>query len=295
MPKVSIGIPVYNAQNYLSQTLESLLNQTFTDIEFIISDNGSTDDTEQICLNAAARDSRVRYYRSDINNGASWNFNRVVMLSEGIYFKWASHDDLCAPDFLKKCVEILDNEPDTILCYSNTVEIDDKNNPIKDVIVNPLLGSESPSIRFKTCWRYPPQVPVFGLMRIEKLRQTGLIGNFCSADKVLICQLSLLGPFHGITEPLFYYRRHDQQSTASPHPTHTSRVGWYAPEKKGKRTFPHWRILGEHIIMVTKYKLRLSERVECYLNLLYWIRISWRKLVGNLLRTDRFEWGYKRR
>ena len=83
---VSIGVPVYNGENHLAAALDSFLRQTYEDFEVVVSDNGSTDRTEQIARDYAARDPRIRYYRSDINFGAAWNFNRVVELAQGEVF-----------------------------------------------------------------------------------------------------------------------------------------------------------------------------------------------------------------
>ena len=107
-PRVSIGMPVFNGENYLAEALDSLLTQTFSDFELIISDNASTDKTEEICRAYAVRDQRIRYFRNQENLGASRNYNRVFELSSGEYFKWAAHDDLCAPEFLGRCVDVLD-------------------------------------------------------------------------------------------------------------------------------------------------------------------------------------------
>ena len=96
VPRVSIGLPVYNGENYMAAAIDSLLAQTFTDFELIISDNASTDATEQICRDYAHRDGRIRYYREEVNRGAAWNFTHTFELARGEYFKWHAHDDLCA-------------------------------------------------------------------------------------------------------------------------------------------------------------------------------------------------------
>ena len=96
-PRVSIGLPVYNGDNYLAETLDSILAQTFTDFELIISDNGSTDRTEAICRRYAAQDHRVRYVRNPSNLGAARNYKRAFELARGEYFKWNGHDDPLAP------------------------------------------------------------------------------------------------------------------------------------------------------------------------------------------------------
>ena len=102
--RVTIGLPVYNGETYLEETLDSILNQTYTEFELIISDNGSSDGTRLICEEYAAKDDRIKYYRSVKNLGAAPNYNRAFELSSGEYFKWADYDDPLAPEFLSKCV-----------------------------------------------------------------------------------------------------------------------------------------------------------------------------------------------
>ena len=91
--KVAIGLPVFNGEKLIASTLECLLRQTYGDFELIISDNASTDRTEQICREYAERDSRIRYLRQPENLGAVPNFNRVFEISDSQYFKWAAVDD----------------------------------------------------------------------------------------------------------------------------------------------------------------------------------------------------------
>ena len=98
VPLVSIGMPVFNGEDYVEAALDSILTQTFTNFELIISDNASTDRTEEICNDFADSDDRIRYYRQEKNLGAAANFNRVFELSSGKYFKWAAHDALQSLD-----------------------------------------------------------------------------------------------------------------------------------------------------------------------------------------------------
>ncbi|WP_165367920.1 glycosyltransferase family 2 protein, partial [Phytoactinopolyspora endophytica] len=88
-PRVTIGLPVYNGERYLADAIASILAQEFADFELLIADNGSTDATADICSDAARSDSRVTVHRSDVNRGAAWNYNRLVDLARGEYFKWA--------------------------------------------------------------------------------------------------------------------------------------------------------------------------------------------------------------
>ena len=104
MPRVSIGLPVYNGEKFLAATLNSILAQDFEDFELIISDNASNDRTQEICEAYARRDARISYSRLPENLGAARNYNRVFALSAGEFFKWAPHDDLMGARFISACL-----------------------------------------------------------------------------------------------------------------------------------------------------------------------------------------------
>lgn len=106
-PKVSIGMPVYNGEPFIKEALDSLLTQTFTDFELIISDNASTDGTEAICREYAAKDKRIRYIRQTENRGATANFQFVLDEAVGEYFMWAAHDDRWTKDYLLNATNTL--------------------------------------------------------------------------------------------------------------------------------------------------------------------------------------------
>ena len=115
-PRLSIGLPVFNGADYLEEALRSILAQTFTDFELVISDNASTDGTEDICRAYAMKDRRVKYHRNPKNIGATQNWYRVFDLSCGEYFASAAHDDLYAADYMEKCISVLDRDPSIIVC-----------------------------------------------------------------------------------------------------------------------------------------------------------------------------------
>ncbi len=100
-PEVSIGMPVYNGEIFIREALDSLLAQTFTNFELIISDNASTDGTESICLNYAEQDSRIRYIRQRENISALPNFQFVLGEARGKYFMWAACDDKWDGNWIK--------------------------------------------------------------------------------------------------------------------------------------------------------------------------------------------------
>ena len=127
VPKISIGLPVYNGETYLREAIDSILRQDYADFELIISDNASTDATKNICREYAANDCRVRYYQNETNIGASGNYNRLVNLARGKYFKWATHDDVHLPGFLKRCIEVIEQAPATVALVAPKAEIIDEN------------------------------------------------------------------------------------------------------------------------------------------------------------------------
>src|SRR6185437_10306412 len=108
VPRLSVGLPVYNGSGYVAESIEALLGQTFEDFELIISDNASTDDTGKVCRRYQKTDSRVRYYRQPRNVGLAPNHNFCVEQARGELFKWAAGDDLYARNLLETCVAALD-------------------------------------------------------------------------------------------------------------------------------------------------------------------------------------------
>src|SRR6266567_4421323 len=148
-PLLSIGLFVYNGERFLEETLDSILSQTFTDFELIISDNASTDRTGEISEAYVRRDSRIRYYRGEKNMGAGWNVRRVYELATGKYFKWAAADDILEPDFLRRCVEALESNPGCVLAYAKTRVVDENRNFIEDYVMPMQTNSIDAVTRFR--------------------------------------------------------------------------------------------------------------------------------------------------
>ena len=122
--RVSIGLPVYNGEDFLEEALDSLLGQTYGDFELIISDNASTDRTQEICERYASSDPRIRYRRNAENIGPIENSNLTFQIARTEYFRFAAHDDRCAPTMLERLVEEMDRHPEVVNCYSASVLID---------------------------------------------------------------------------------------------------------------------------------------------------------------------------
>ncbi len=254
-PPLSIGLPVYNGERYLAQAIDSLLRQTFTDFVLIISDNGSTHTTGEICRSYARRDPRVRYHRSDENRGAAWNFNRVFELADSPYFKWACYDDVCAPDFAARCIEVLDRNPRAILAYTQSWVIDD-DGEIKGTYREPANAtSPRPHERFHAVVRNAGNCHVlFGVIRRDVLERTQLNGPYPASDVILIAELALRGELHEVGEPLFYWRDH-QRKPQRIHPTDEELAVFYDPRNAGRMCFRHWTHLTHYVRTVARVPL----------------------------------------
>jgi len=208
-PKVSIGMPVYNREPYLRAALDGVLNQTYRDFELLISDNASTDKTEAICREYAARDSRIRYVRNATNLGMAGNYNAAFRRAVGEYFRWVAGDDLSAPESLAACVEVLDQHPDVVLCYPKTGIIDAEGAYQGAYDDNLHLDDLRPSDRFIRAMKQIGLVNVhFGLMRSRILGQTCLYHPGPGGDYAFIYELALHGKFVEIPRELFYRRLH---------------------------------------------------------------------------------------
>jgi glycosyltransferase involved in cell wall biosynthesis len=232
MPKLSIGIPVFNGQQFLPELIESLLTQTFADFEIVICDNASIDRTPDICREYMRRDSRIRYTCNERNLGANPNHNRVFELTTAPLFKWAAHDDLYHPDYLEACVKLLDENPDVVLAHTETAFIDEAGELLPfehstGSFVDPVTGRrywpDGPSIGdtpfaprrlSQVLTRALWGTHMFGVMRREILRQTALLPYFEGADRALLAELALLGRFRCVNDRLFLKRFHANVSWA---------------------------------------------------------------------------------
>lgn len=213
-PRVSLGLPVFDGDAYLEETLSSIESQTFGDFELVVCDNASTDRTEEICRQLASRDPRVRYHRNERNLGAAPNYNLTYELSGGEYFKWVAYDDLLEPTFLEVCVRALDDaDDDVVLAYPRTVIIDGEGAEVGLYDDRLDLREDSMSgrlVHFASTWRLCN--PVFGLIRSEVLATTSLIGAYPSSDVTLLGELAIRGRYQELDEPLFRRRIHPRSS-----------------------------------------------------------------------------------
>jgi glycosyltransferase involved in cell wall biosynthesis len=282
IPRVSIGLPVYNGEEFLEQALDSILLQSYPDFELIICDNGSTDQTSAICSKYTARDSRIRYYRNIENVGVDRNFNRTFELSKGDYFRWAAADDVCSPELLGRCVDTLDGDHGVVLCYPKSRYIDEYGNVTRDYDDGLHLDMATPSARLE---RYMREVDmcnaIFGLIRSDVLRKTGLCGTYSDSDLVLLGELSLYGRFFEIPETLFFRRIHSGIAVRK-YPTAQERMVMSEPALAGRLTFPHWKVILGFARGIHRARLPLVEMLLCYSRIFIWLRSRRRDLIFDL-------------
>jgi glycosyltransferase involved in cell wall biosynthesis len=267
VPKVSIGLPVWNGEKYIRLALDSVLRQDYTDFEFIISDNASTDATQNICLEYAAKDRRIRYFRNEKNIGATKNFNRAFELARGEFFKWITYDDEIGPSFLRRCIETFQNAPaQTVLVCCRSQAIDETGQVLWPRRLE-MKSSPKPSCRLasllSTLDRSTPH-PIWGLIRTRTLRQTRLMG-VVHADEMLLCELALLGNFVEIPEELQMWRLH-HGGTDAVYRTSRQLLAWHDPNKANNRiVLPTWLARDlEYFRFVRHIPLSVTERLICY-------------------------------
>jgi glycosyltransferase involved in cell wall biosynthesis len=131
IPKVSVGMPIYNVADVVENAIQSILDQTFTDFELIISDNNSTDETTAICERFALSDPRIRLIKQPVNMGGEANFKFVLDQAKGEYFTWAASDDMRTEGFLEKNIAFLEKHPDYSFSCASNCFIGEENEPEK--------------------------------------------------------------------------------------------------------------------------------------------------------------------
>ena len=283
-PLVTIGMPVYNSEKHLQQALDSVLAQDYKNLELIISDNASTDGTQEICRQYAARDKRIRYTRNDRNMGMAWNMNRVRELASGEYFKWASSSDFVAPSFISACKDILDRHSDVVLAYPLAQSIDGQGQVIKEILPETIDTRGLPTfIRVFIVIVQGEYYAVmnYGLYRSSALRRcrpvTAVIGN----DQVTLMEISILGTIAVVPEFLFF-RRHFGPRLTDAERISTDLIRMNPAVKNRKKVRPIWELAMQNVRGAT----RLAPFKQLYLPpvVAYAFYSRWHKQLKNELR-----------
>jgi glycosyltransferase involved in cell wall biosynthesis len=289
-PRVAIGLPVYNGERYVADAIESILAQTYTEFELVISDNASEDGTEAICREFAHRDRRVRYHRSEKNVGAAPNFNRCLELAPSTeYFKWSAHDDLISETFLERCVEALDEDPARAVAFAAIDFVDAERQLIgRQKRPDLSLDSPDPAARVRRFveltleatdlyWAY------YGLIRRGTLR-TNPNESYIASDQVVVFELALRGKLFQVPEARFMRREHAEAWSS---PLRKGRnpqddATWFDATKRPRLVLPHFTLYRNYFRAVTRSSLSPGEKTRCVRTLAYKVLREWRNPAGDV-------------
>jgi glycosyltransferase involved in cell wall biosynthesis len=259
--KVVSGLPVYNGQKYLSAAIESHLAQTYCDFELVISDNGSTDATAEICAEYARKDERIKVLRSPENRGILWNHRRVfdAVESPSQYFRWAAADDIMEPGLLETMVRVLDgrHEVEAVVPDTRNIDTDGK-----------LIGSMSRSLDLQSHDAYErahavltsgyQMVIAFGLFRVSTLQLLRTRPDYLGWDFVFLWELALRGQIVQTSGPALLRRFH---AGATSHvKTAKEMRKWVEPNSSAGMNFPHWTWAYERARALLASPLSLRDR-----------------------------------
>jgi len=206
MPLVSIGLPVRNGAARIPAVAESVLAQDHSDLELMITDNASTDDTEDVCRELAAADSRIRYHRHPENLGILGNFQSAMRLAKGEFFRWVSDDDRLEPHCVSRSLEVFAEDDRLILVTAQLAYTGEDGVTRSAVYDGTALRSADPMERFTEMLRMLTAShllidPLYGVFRrapaaaIERR-------NMLREDEVFATKLALAGPWGHVPEVL---------------------------------------------------------------------------------------------
>lgn len=289
---VSVGLPVYNGEPYVGDAITSVLSQTYGNFELIISDNASTDATRDICMKYALMDKRIQYYRNERNMGASYNFNRVYSLSTGRYFKWIAADEGIEPEFLSRCVLVLDRCPDVVVALSKFIGHDEFRKVVqkRDYDYDIIYNCSHKRLKKLLLHTPNPVLPIWGLIRSSVLRQTQLIRPFVLSDHCLVVELVLKGKFAQVPDYLLHIRTHP----AAYHTMYLKHgdvqgwreLKWFDAGARSVLVLPHWRALWEYLCLVFSAEEGIPEKLRMASLLILRVGPKWcRPLISEILST----------
>lgn len=288
MTKVSIGLPVYNAAEFLEEALASLVQQTHSDLEILISDNASTDATQEICLRYATNDSRITYVRQETNRGGAFNHTFVAGLATGSYFRWFGADDIMAPTCIEACVRALEHNADAVVAWPHPVVFDEAGR-LTEYTTEPPWDDSTPARRLSSLLNPRDResllhvcYPIYGLARTVAFQESMPLGAFYGSDRVVLVNLALRGGFTPVGGELMFLRRHRGSSTFEKSSHEVAR--WMDPSLSPGRSMPTWRLWWGFLDAVRRAPLRSGERARCSASVLRWPLIwgHWRFFVWDL-------------
>jgi glycosyltransferase involved in cell wall biosynthesis len=203
---VSIGLPVRNAGERIADVVESVLAQDHGNIELVISDNGSTDDTEAVCRALAAGDDRIVYRRQSQNIGLFNNFVQTIEVANGTFFRWIGDDDRLAPTFVSRCLREFAENPQLLLVTTQVEYLGSDGSMQTARYESTAMRSGDPVDRLTELLRLLNQShmlidPLYAMMRRVPVAAIPR-RNMLREDEVFAIKLALAGPWGHVPEVL---------------------------------------------------------------------------------------------
>lgn len=291
MALISIGIPAFNAEVVLARALDSLLLQTLSDFEIIISDNCSTDRTADIGRDYAARDQRIRYIRQERNIGAFANFKAVLDQARAPYFMWSACDDVRSPDFLELNVRFLQDNPEFVASTCPNC-FDDQPPDRRKLVTFAIEGSKEDRFEQFFDHGWDSHGIFYSVMRTEVVRQCPAVGqNFLGVDWAVDLFLASHGNINRTETGLLTLGAGGVSNSERKWSTfRDSRIGWIVPFYRvslyglaWSSDFPMFRRLGIvlRLLKLNAFAARKQLKFEAML--------FFREKKGRFAR--RFGWG----
>lgn len=260
-PKLSFGLPVRNGGEQMVRAIESILAQTYSDFELVISDNVSTDDTVEVCRSYAARDPRVRVFVNEKNIGVDPNYNRLVELARGEYFRWLGADDWLEPSYAERCVAVLDARPECIAVGTHQAFWDEHGNRMYQPYTGPWVESSDPVRRYaRMLWFLRKDFrfldPDYSLIRREVLARTHMQRVMVRGDFTLAAELALAGPIAHVEECLANRNRPAEtlaEAAAKCRP----------PDWEGRFAHSDWELVRVLLADLREADLTTGQRLRC--------------------------------
>lgn len=213
-PRVVAGLPVYNGQDYLVEALDSLLAQDYPNLEILISDNASTDDTARIACQYAAAHPSITYVRQPVNLGASGNFDYLRRAVDSDFFFWAGAHDRWEPRFVSELVDVLVRQPDLIASYSAGCFLEADGTRRERMGFPYSFTSRSAALRYLQMVLYRQLYIVYGVFRLGPLQDMPFWQRCMGPDIMQVNHLVLKGRIAGVDKELFYMRRAGEYGSA---------------------------------------------------------------------------------
>src|SRR3989338_1230122 len=276
LPLISIGLPVYNSAYTLPRVLDSLLSQTYRNLELIISDNASSDETPILVAEYAKKDSRIRYIRRGENLGSVNNFFLVFSEARGKYFMWAAGDDGHDPRFIESLLGPLESHTDYGVSMCSYERI------APDGIRTEVVLSDRYDLRVlnyhavfkKMMQKEPISMAIYGLFRTDALRK--LLARplpYCIGwDRVFMCEVALAMHMYTI-EPVLFYKYTN--------PVPVKERGEDSLSRVYNKSFPNTRFLWDLLVrLITSRSIPWQRKLFIPVP---WLRFFWRQRQRVLL------------